>query len=43
MPMLETHPAGITLDRAKPAGAIDALIACRACEVACRDLLATIG
>jgi hypothetical protein len=54
MPMLETCPQSISLDRAKLAAAIDALIACSeactacadaccACEHACRDLLATMS
>jgi hypothetical protein len=37
MPMLETYPAEINLDRAKLAGAIDALIACSEACTACAD------
>ena len=37
MPMLETYPAEINLDRAKLAGAIDASIACSEACTACAD------
>ncbi|MGM1064539.1 four-helix bundle copper-binding protein [Saccharothrix sp. Mg75] len=37
MPMLETYPAEINLDRAKLAAAIDALIACAEACTACAD------
>ena len=37
MPMLETYPAEINLDRAKLAAAIDALIACASACTACAD------
>jgi hypothetical protein len=36
-PMLETYPQAINLDRAKLAGAIDALIACSEACTACAD------
>jgi hypothetical protein len=36
-PMLETYPQTINLDRAKLAGAIDALIACSEACTACAD------
>ena len=37
MPMLETYPAEINLDRAKLAATIDALIACSEACTACAD------
>jgi hypothetical protein len=37
MPMLETYPAEINLDRAKLATTIDALLACAAACTACAD------
>ncbi|USX56596.1 four-helix bundle copper-binding protein [Lentzea sp. HUAS12] len=37
MPMLESHPAEITLDRGRLAATIDALIACAEACTACAD------
>ncbi|GAA1754849.1 four-helix bundle copper-binding protein [Luedemannella helvata] len=37
MPMLETYPASINLDRAELAATIDSLIACSAACTACAD------
>jgi hypothetical protein len=37
MPMLDTYPAGITLDRRRLAAAIDALIECAEACTACAD------
>ncbi|MFF5229636.1 four-helix bundle copper-binding protein [Dactylosporangium sp. NPDC000521] len=43
MPMLETYPQTINLDRAKLAGAIDALIACSEACTACADACLSEG
>jgi hypothetical protein len=42
-PMLETYPQTINLDRAKLAGAIDALIACSEACTACADACLSEG
>jgi hypothetical protein len=42
MPMLETYPQSITLDRTKLAATIDTLIACSEACTACADACGTV-